>query len=50
MSSGGLAFASRSEAAAMRRALELALEGDALFVAYEEPIGVVEISMERGGL
>lgn len=30
--------------------LELALEGDALFVAREEPVGVVEISVERTAL
>jgi urate oxidase len=30
--------------------LELSLEPDALFVAHDEPVGVVEISMERSGL
>jgi urate oxidase len=30
--------------------LELALETDALFVAHDEPVGVVEISVERSGL
>jgi urate oxidase len=30
--------------------LELALDSDALFVAHEEPVGVLEISVERGGL
>jgi urate oxidase len=30
--------------------LELAVEGDVLFVAHEEPIGIVEISVERGTL
>lgn len=30
--------------------LELAVDGDALFVAYEEPVGVVEITVERGAL
>jgi urate oxidase len=30
--------------------LELALEGDALFVAHDEPVGVLEISVERGRL
>jgi urate oxidase len=30
--------------------LELALDGDALFVAHEEPVEVIEISVERGGL
>jgi len=28
--------------------LELALEGDSLFVAHDEPVGVLEISVERG--
>jgi urate oxidase len=30
--------------------LELALDGDALFVAHDEPVGVLEISIERGAL
>jgi urate oxidase len=30
--------------------LELALETDALFVAYDEPLGVLEISVERGAI
>jgi urate oxidase len=29
--------------------LELAVDSDALFVAYDEPVGVVEISVERPG-
>ena len=28
--------------------LELAVEGDAVFVAHDEPVGVLEISVERG--
>ena len=30
--------------------LDLSPEPDSLFVAYDEPVGVVEISVERGGL
>lgn len=30
--------------------LELALEGDALFVAHDEPVGVIEIAVERAAL
>ena len=30
--------------------LELALDGDALFVAHDEPEGVIEISVDRGGI
>ena len=30
--------------------LELSTEPDSLFVAHEEPLGVIEISVERGGL
>ncbi len=28
--------------------LELALDGDALFIAHDEPVGVVEITVGRG--
>jgi hypothetical protein len=28
--------------------LELALEHDALFIAHDEPVGVLEISVDRG--